>query len=284
MDKKEICIIIPIYKIELNDFEMQSVKQCINLLSDYSIHFVCPEGLIIDFYKTRFQEIENFTFFDKYYFKDLKGYNRLMLNVDFYKTFKKYKYMLIHQTDCFVFRDELLNWSERGYDYIGGIWFEDFVGNPYHGAKIWYAGNGGFSLRKINSIINLLTSKKPIKKLKELFLEKKKLYTYRKITFFKELFLLPFNLLGYKNNYKYLAENYNFNEDFFYIESGLKNESLKVPNAEDVLQFSWDRFPNFLYDKIGSFPFGCHAWFRDDFPYEENKNFWLNNMKINNLK
>ena len=51
MDKKKICVVIPIYKESLNDYEIQSVEQCIRVLSDYTIHFVCPQGLNIDFYK-----------------------------------------------------------------------------------------------------------------------------------------------------------------------------------------------------------------------------------------
>lgn len=278
MDKKEICIIIPIYKIELNSFEIQSVNQCIKILSDYSIHFACPNGLNIDFYKENFLKIENFTFFDKDYFKDIAGYNRLMLSVGFYRTFNKYKYMLIHQTDCYVFRDELLDWSERGYDYIGGIWFEDFIGNPYKDAKVWYAGNGGFSLRKTKSMIRLLSSKKPLKSFKQLVTEKKQLYKTGKIKFFKEFFLLPLNLFGYKNNYNYHSKKYNLNEDFYFIEAYSKYNDLKVPKVDKTLSFSWDRCPAFLYEKLEYLPFGCHAWFREDFPYEGNKEFWLKHI------
>ncbi|MFV8342091.1 DUF5672 family protein [Flavobacterium sp. XS2P39] len=280
MNKKEICIVIPIYKKTLNSFEIQSVEQCIKVLSDYMIHFVCPKGLNVDFYKEKFIVIENFTYFDKHYFEDLSGYNRLMLNVHFYRTFDKYKYMLIYQTDCYVFRDELLDWSNKGYDYIGGVWFEGFVGNPYLGSKLWQTGNGGFSLRKIESIIRLLTSKKPIKPLKQLVLEKKKMYEKSKINFFKELFLLPLNVFGYKNNYNYKAEIHSLNEDIFFIEAYSKFNGLKIPNVYDAINFSWDRCPAFLYEKFGQLPFACHAWFREDFPYEGNRVFWTKHIKI----
>ena len=54
MNKKEVCVIIPIYKEILNDFEIHSVDQCIKILYDYSLHFVCPKGLNIDFYKINY--------------------------------------------------------------------------------------------------------------------------------------------------------------------------------------------------------------------------------------
>lgn len=281
MNKKEICIVIPIYKETLKSFEIISVEQCIAVLSDYTIHFVCPKGLNVDFYKEKFSGTINFTYFDKYYFEGLAGYNRLMLSVGFYKAFGKYQYMLVYQTDCYVFRDELLDWANKGYDYIGGVWFEGFVGNPYLGSKLWQAGNGGFSLRNIKPITRLLASKKPIKNLQQLILEKKKLYKNGKINFFKELFLLPLNVFGYQNNYKYKAEIHNLNEDLFFMEAYSKYKELKIPNVEDAVFFSWDRCPAFLYEKLGQLPFACHAWYREDFPYVGNKIFWSKHIKIN---
>ena len=280
MIKKEICIVIPIYKETLNVFEIQSVKQCVKVLSDYTIYFVCPKGLNVDFYKVNFLSIANFTYFDKHYFENLSGYNRLLLSVGFYKAFSSYKYMLIHQTDCYVFRDELLDWANKGYDYIGGIWFEEFVGNPYLGSQLWQAGNGGFSLRKIKPISSFLASKRPIKNIHQLITEKKKLYRNGKLNFIKELFLLPFNVFGYQNNYNYLAEKHGINEDLFFIEACSKYKALQIPNVKDAIGFSWDRCPGFLYEKLGQLPFACHAWFREDFPYEGNKEFWSKYIKI----
>ena len=280
MNKKEICIVIPIYKEILNSFEIQSVKQCVKVLSDYTIHFVCPQGLDVGFYKEKFSRIENFTYFDQHYFEDLAGYNRLMLSVGFYKAFDKYEYMLVHQTDCYVFRDELLDWANKGYDYIGGIWFEGYVGNPYLGSKLWYAGNGGFSLRKIKSITRLLASKTAIKNMPQLMVVKKKLYKKNKIIFLKELFLLPLNVFGYQNSHKYRAKTHNLNEDVFFVEAYLKYKVLKIPAVEDAIRFSWDRFPAFLYENLGYLPFGCHAWYRKDSPYEGNIEFWAKFIKI----
>ncbi|GAA6764465.1 DUF5672 family protein [Flavobacterium johnsoniae] len=279
MGKEEICIVIPIFKEELNVYEIKSVKQCISILSDYSIYFIHPHGLNLDFYKTKFPDIELFMDLDKSYFKGIVGYNKLMLNVSFYKIFKKYKYMLIYHTDCYVFRDELLDWAKKKYDYIGGIWFEGFVSDPYLGAKIWKAGNGGFSLRKIDSFIKILSSKKPIKYFSELFKEKKKFLKINRLQFIKQLVFLPLNMLGYKNNYSYYARNYKLNEDFFFVEAFENNKSFKIPSVKDALFFSWDRHPSYLYQNLNSIPFGCHAWFRDDVPYEQNKDFWLNKIK-----
>ncbi|AXB55361.1 DUF5672 family protein [Flavobacterium fluviale] len=275
MEKNQICIVIPIYKEELNLSETKSVLQCLKVLSDYSIYFIAPEGLKIEFYEKKFSEIPKTIFFDKNYFESLKGYNKLMLNSEFYKTFDTFSYMLVYQTDCYVFRDELLMWAKKGFDYIGGIWFEGFVGNPYLGAKMWKAGNGGFSLRKIDSAIKILSSKKTIKNFRELFQEKKKMMNVSRVQLIRELFFLPLYVIGYKNNYSYCANNYEFNEDFYFIEMYERNKIFKMPLIGEALTFSWDRHPSYMYEQTNDTPFGCHAWFREDFPYEANKKFWL---------
>ena len=126
MTKKDICIVIPIYKEVLSDFETKSVEQCVNILSDYTIFFAAPKGLNVVFYKTSFTNIKEFIFFEEKYFADVSGYNSLLLNYHFYKMFINFKFILLYQTDCYVFKDELLEWANKDYDYIGGVWFEGF--------------------------------------------------------------------------------------------------------------------------------------------------------------
>ncbi|MHB1105087.1 MAG: DUF5672 family protein [Lutibacter sp.] len=277
MRKSKICIVIPIYKEVLNEFEIQSVKQCVKILSEYSLNFVCPFGINIDFYKEKFPGIKNFSFFGKDYFKGIEGYNKLMLSPDFYKAFDDFEYMLVYQTDCYVFRDELLDWAIRGYDYIGGVWFEDYHGNPNLGAKLWYPGNGGLSLRNINKIINILTSKRPVKNWHQILDEKE--FNRKKVFYsLKELLLIPLNILGYENNFKFIASNYKLFEDVFFMEVGLIYNQIKIPSMKDANLFSWDKNPKYLFDKFKCLPFACHAWFRDDSPYEGNKEFWLRHI------
>jgi hypothetical protein len=275
MDRKEICIVIPIYKETLNDFEFQSVAQCVKVLSDYTIYFVCPKELNIDFYEQNFPRIKNFIFFDKVFFENIKGYNRLMLTADFYKSFVSFEYMLVYQTDCYVFTDELLDWASKGYDYIGGVWFDGFIGNPLQGAKIWHPGNGGFSLRKIDTLIKLFSlSYRPLKSLKQLAEENKMNGSFGMKYFLKSLFQVPYKFLRRKNYVKYYATNFKENEDLLFMELNVKYNKINVPLVHEVLGFAWDREPSFLFNKLGHLPFGCHAWYRDDFPYEGNNDFW----------
>lgn len=283
MTKGQICITIPIYKETLNDFEVQSVRQCIEVLSGYTIYFVCANNLNKKFYKEKFKEIKQYVSFDAKYFQDLKGYNELMLNYIYYSAFSNYKYMLLYQTDSYVFKDELLNWANKGYDYIGGLLFEGFHGNPDEGAKLWCAGNGGFSLRNISAIVKVLKSKKKLKNKKELEQERKRLVATKGIKRLKYFILFSLKRLGYKNSVGFYAKNFDNNEDVFLINLSLRFNLITMPIVEEALNFAWDRRPDYMYGKLGELPFGCHAWNREDMPYEGNKNFWTKFINKKNL-
>lgn len=269
----KIIIIIPIFKINLTDFEIISVKRAINILSgQQEIIFIHPKSLELSNYYLNFPEIILYKNFDDFYFSSITGYNNLLLSSFFYENFLNYDYMLIYQTDCYIFENNLTFWADKEYDYIGGVWFENFTSNPYDGAKMSYPGNGGFSLRKVKSCYDLITSNSRIKSCKDILAEykaKKKQINYL-IIFFKILI----KYFSKKNIYKYCAKRYRNNEDVFFMEEGRFLKTFSIPDVNEAINFSWDRCPKYLLDINKKLPMGCHAWYRNDFPYEGNLNFW----------
>ena len=146
-----VIVCVPIYKNTLSAFERASLRQLNKILGKYRHVFVAPQSLEFDFGD------EGVTFsverFPDYFFHSVLSYSALMLNVDFYRRFSKYEYVLIYQTDAFVFSDCLQDFCGLGYDYIGApleranpLW--SFIGNR--------VGNGGLSLRKVSSAIRML--------------------------------------------------------------------------------------------------------------------------------
>lgn len=115
MMSNRVIIVIPIYKKSLNANEAKSLAQCQKVLHQYPIIFVAPESLEADFIPTE-NKVERF---DDAYFKSPKTYNKLLINPLFYERFIAYEFMLIHQLDAYVFKDELEKWCQKGYDYIG---------------------------------------------------------------------------------------------------------------------------------------------------------------------
>ena len=93
----------------------------------------------------------------KVLFLDIKGYSRLLLTKDFYRRFTDCEYILIHQLDVFLFEDRLLEFCDMGYDYIGAPCPKfDFTWHLIE-AQV---GNGGLSLRKVSSCLNLIEKHK----------------------------------------------------------------------------------------------------------------------------
>lgn len=155
--QKKVAIVIPIYKNEWDKKEKISLKQALNILSKYDIVAISPKNLTLD--ESVFSKVERF---EESYFFGVESYNRLMLSVDFYSRFCQYEYILIYQLDAFVFRDRLLYFCDLGYDYIGAPWLHGMFN--YKDAKhaVWYVGNGGLSLRKVDSFLKIIEKTKPL--------------------------------------------------------------------------------------------------------------------------
>ena len=148
-----VAIVIPVYKTHLEPYEITSLNQCYRILINHSIFFVTSDSLSLNNYPLPAQGVRRFK---DDYFKDISGYNRLMLSAEFYESFKNYDFILLYQLDAFVFRDELPYWCQLDYDYIGAPWFTD---EPDGSKKIWRIGNGGFSLRKVQTFLECLNQK-----------------------------------------------------------------------------------------------------------------------------
>jgi hypothetical protein len=124
-----------------------------------------------------------------------------------------------------VFKDELLEWCEKGYDYIGAPW----VRIPPPNKKVIFnlskfllgkVGNGGFCIRNVQKF-------------------------YRSAIFYR-----PLSWLFPKN------------EDFFWCLMMPKlNPFFSIPSAAVALRFAFELDPSDCYKKLGDqLPFGCHAW------------------------
>ena len=166
MDKR-ICMIIPVYTTSLSDNENYSVSKSISHFEGYDIYFVCPKGLKTDYYKEKYARCK-FVEFPKKYFLSERTYSKLLLTEDFYKVFSDYEYMLICQTDAILLKavNTWIDILDKRLDYIGAPWKDGntVYKRAFKGISLiknlmkpvtCYVGNGGFSLRKIASMIYL---------------------------------------------------------------------------------------------------------------------------------
>lgn len=240
-------VIIPVYKTKLSDYEYISLMRCRKILKAYPLVIIKPCSLDVSSLLQQLGggfEVEEF---EDRFFDGIAGYNELMLSSEFYERFLNSEYILIYQLDAYVFRDELIRWCQKGYDYIGAPWLRK---HKYHRWYYWgywgikrgiyrllrirsyhdsfdKVGNGGFSLRKVKSHYQIcLESKKKIK--------------------------------------EYIEKNANkrFNEDSFWaLEAPRKKPGFKIPSWQEALNFSFDvQVKECFFYNQNQLPFGVHGW------------------------
>jgi len=142
------CIIIPSYKEKLEGSDKLSFDRCINIFGgNRPIKVVIPNNISTEFYEAYGNTIELIKV-NPQWMNGISSYNSMCCNKEFYKLFKDYEYILIYQTDCWIFEDKLDYFIKLGYDWYGAPW-------PHNNDHI---GNGGLSLRKVSKMIEI-TSK-----------------------------------------------------------------------------------------------------------------------------
>lgn len=241
---EKVIVLIPIYRADLTATEAIALRRCCSVLGRYTIAVVKPESLNVDAMRAEYPQLTVSSFADDY-FKSIYDYNRLLLSQEFYARYLDHEYILIHQLDAYVFRDELHDWTERGYDYIGAPWR---VKPKYHTlqyrlflyikhAGLWLkgerhrpnlvkhgVGNGGLSLRKTRSHYDA------IDKLQDRIAE----------------FL------------RRSHSSSDYNEDVFWAS---QPPHFSYPTRKEALLFAFDKAPEIAYKLThGCLPFGCHGW------------------------
>lgn len=250
------CILIPVYKTykDLNILEKLNLNNFFNKISKSKkhIYFVCPESLDISDYNQFNCFIIRFN--DKY-FESTKTYSRLLVSLFFYKTFLSYTYMYIFQLDCWLFEDKFEEWTkdadENKYDYIGAPIFSNwYVWTNINKENLFkpLVGNGGFSLRKIQTFIDILD---PSRKL--------------------------YNDIGLSEN---ILDDIEF-EDKFFCNDLLDKVYIHKPSWMKALLFSWDMNLNTIWNSmnIHKFPMVAHAVGRN-MPFWKDKIQEYNNDEI----
>ena len=155
--------VVPVYKTTPSKVEALSLMQLLQL-EVKNVTLMCPEGLDIRVYLDLWPDLK-VEFFDQAHFVNVQSYNDFLLQPPFYERFSKtYQWMLIYQLDAFIFSNQIEHFCDLGYDYYGAPWLSSFPQYRFLfnrwpiriNLKRFFVGNGGFSLRKLDSTITLL--------------------------------------------------------------------------------------------------------------------------------
>lgn len=244
---KQAKIVIPIYQDHFSEYDLISFERCYKIHPNHPIVIVKPEGLDLSWLHNKYPNLEEESF-SKSFFKSIEGYNQLMLAPEFYQRFLDVEYILIYQLDAFVFEDQLNEWCNKGYDYIGAPWllkpkYQHFPhcilfklktllcflqGKPNRQILYSKVGNGGLSLRRTETFYRI--AKEDRKTIEYYLSMKKKIHWY--------------------------------NEDVYWaLEAKKKDSSFNLPDFKEALKFSFDLSPELCYEMNEyKLPYGCHAW------------------------
>jgi len=245
----------------MTDFEMISFCQCCSVLNKHVVYVATFSGLDLSvFISILKRKCVNYRVirFKRDYFLSIKEYNNLLFSFFFYSRFLLYKYILIYQLDCFVFRDDLDKWASLNHSYIGAPWLHGYDSAAY-GNQIAGVGNGGLSLRCVADHLRVLLSFKRIREKRKI--EKNNNTLKEQILFFvKEYF---------SGNTFFLFNDFEGNEDIFWSNIAGKQFSwFKIPDWRIAAQFSIEVQPKYFFELNNHIlPFGCHAWWRYDLSF-----------------
>lgn len=236
-------IIIPVYRATLKPEEEGAMDNNIRMLSRWTVVLLKPKGLDISWMEKKYPQAEVVEVSDEWLGtkRGVAGYNAMMMSADFYRMFSDCEFILICQTDAWIFRDETVEWMSRPFDLVAAPWitwplysyfpFSLFTvlrrrltprNKMLRSDTYGHVGNGGLSLRRVASFISVCET-----------------HAREAVEFIE-------------------ARNSMHNEDVFFA---LVTTELRVPTTEEAMTFAIDVKPTVCYKKLGnSLPMGCHGY------------------------
>jgi hypothetical protein len=264
MADQQVAVVIMMHSEVLSPLENISLQQGLNIFTGRPIHLAKPASLDLSGFSWK-EKVQSENFPDNC-FSSIGQYSRLLLSTAFYKRFLHYKYILIYQLDAFAFSDQLTEWCEQDYDYLGAPWFEKFSSKENEGSFIG-VGNGGFSLRKVSThlkVLNTFSFVTPVREnIAHRFGSKNSLAAHLRHT---AGLLLDHT---FRNNTHRFFNSYNGHEDQFWgLSVAKKLKWFQVPDFEQATAFAFEMQPHRLL-ALNNYrlPFGCHAWWKYDLDF-----------------
>ena len=246
----------------LTDDEQISLKHLLHYLGHYDKFIIIPDELdfsLPDFATKRF---------NIKYFGSGEAHKALLFSKEYYEAFSDYEFILSYHLDALVFSDQLQEWCEKDYDFIGPPWVKH-KDAPYYGTSFdGKVGNGGFSLKKVSSFLKILNSTEYAIDPAEYW---SKFHAHqslrRQILNWPKKFLMKSRRY---NNVQWEIDNWDLNDDLFIADRAKHYyPEFKLAPLEVALEFGFECVPRYCYELNNhTLPFGCHAWERYD------REFW----------
>ena len=242
--------------------ERISLRHAERWFRDYDVYAVTPSGVRLGGYP-------RMVFADRY-FASLQHNNHLRLLPEFYERFGRYDYLLVYELDSLVFSGDLGAFCTGDHDYLGAPWVRYDADNRPVGFD--GVGNSGFSLRRVQACLNVLTSD---------VRDMHPAEYWRKIGREKPGWLKLIGVvgaaskaLGYRNDVSWFVRQFIYStqrtwspheDKFWRLYAPRFDPEFRIAPVEQALRFSFEHAPSFCFAANGGrLPLGCHAWFKHD--------------------
>jgi hypothetical protein len=286
---RKVVILIFAHKPMLEWYEAISLEQCFRVLDRHPIRLVCPTGLDVSAYRLIAPAVE-IDFIPPHWLASRRAYNRLKILPWLYRRYADHEFILTYELDAFVFRDELLDWCDQDWDYIGAPWFEGYyVARP--DAVPIGVGNSGLSLRRISTMLRVMHSWKTIRPPIDVFRQSCKVpHSRRYLNVSAGELWRFFNNLIWRNCFHHYLNWFREGEDIFWACAGARIDGFRLAPHEVARHFSFEVNPERLFLECGNkLPFGCHKWmeYQPDFwkPIIEGEGYcWLGDNGAENVE
>lgn len=237
-------VVTPVYSPYLSDLESKALLNNMNVLSSYTHVILKPQGIDIssitkDLPSHEIVEVSDEWLGNK---NGIAGYNKMMLTKAFYELFLDCNYVLICHTDAWIFRDELLQWCNKGYDCVAAPW----IRRKIYDLPI---------IRTYMSVVKQLTQKEG-KIIKEDIYNKigNGGLTLRRI----DAFITACDNYSEIISHFLQKRHHLSNEDVFWA---VIPKEFVYPGVPEALGFAFDTNPSYCLNlRRGKLPFGCHSW------------------------
>ena len=254
-------VIVPLYRPTLDEWEKKSLRSLGLAFDSRPIAFFGPTGMR-NAAAEKLVGSREWTYFPRWFFKSAYHYSWLVLSERFYSKFLDYDYILIYQTDAFVFRDDLDGWIEAGFSYVGA----PCRTRKLFGDRGYWVGNGGLSLRRVRDCVRVL--RVGARRCLEGPLPPIPFRVPGGVgTLFLKLRLIMENHEFFPPSARGFVRRWSGVEDVFFGHVAPRiDQAFRVPAADLAARFALDEYPEFFSKAFGleHEPMGFHGLGRDN--------------------
>jgi hypothetical protein len=194
-------------------------------------------------------------------FQSVDSYSKLLLSAEFYRAFVDYEFILIYQLDCLVFSDQLTQWCQHGYDYVGAPLFKSD-----QSPELGYLGtlNGGLSLRRVGAFLRVLSSRRYLEEPASFITDvvNGRVNDFRSTNVWQRWVKRVRVAREVRQGVAAYTAGYSVNEDHFWSDrAAYFDPQFRVAPPEVALDFAFETAPAWCFERNGrKLPFGAHAW------------------------